>query len=279
MHICYLDEAGCTGALPSSNTQIQPVFVIGGLFIEESQIPSMTQDLLALKRRFFPNLLPAATLHHDWMKAEIKGADLRRKARSNGRNDRRFSYSVVTETLDIIQRHDGRIVSRIYAKPINDLFNGTSVYTYSVQSICSTFQNYLEEKESRGIVIADSRNKGKNASVSHSIFTQRFRAHGDPYPGLLEVPTFGHSDNHTGLQLIDLVCSSLLFPIAAEVCMSAHLTDRTHLSPHYLELRRRFGANLKSLQHRYQDDNGRWHGGVTLSDPINRFSATQLFRP
>ena len=78
MHICYLDEAGCTGALPSADTQIQPVFVLGGLFVEETKVRSMTHELLALKQQFFPNLLPENTLYHDWMAAEIKGAEMTR---------------------------------------------------------------------------------------------------------------------------------------------------------------------------------------------------------
>jgi hypothetical protein len=30
------------------------------------------------------------------------------------------------------------------------------------------------------------------------------------------MPTFGHSENHAGLQLADLVCSALLFPMAMD---------------------------------------------------------------
>ncbi|MDR3056184.1 MAG: DUF3800 domain-containing protein [Zoogloeaceae bacterium] len=278
MHICYLDEAGCTGALPSADTQIQPVFVLGGLFVEAAKVQSMTHKLLALKRRFFPNLLPANAHYHDWMAAEIKGADIRRKARSTSRNDRRFACCLISAGLDILKQHDARMVSRVYVKPIGNPFDGAAVYTSTVQSICAAFQNYLATHGSRGIVIADSRNKGKNANVSHSIFTQRFRAAGDPYPALLEVPTFGHSDNHAGLQMMDFLCSALLFPIAAQVCASAHLTDKTHVSPHYLTLVEKYGHDIKDLQYRYQEEmTGHWRGGITLIDPVNKYNATRLF--
>lgn len=277
MYVCYLDEAGCTGALPSPNTPIQPVFVLGGLFIDETKIQSMTHDLLVLKQRFFPNRLPSKALYHDWMAAEIKGADLRRQARSTSRNDRRFSYAVISDGMRILKALDAKIVCRVYAKQIGQPFDGSAVYTSTVQSICTAFQNFLDAKGSRGIVIADSRNKGKNANVSHSVFTQRFRAAGDPYPGLLEVPTFGHSDNHAGLQMMDFICSALLFPIAAQVCMSAHLVDHTHDSPHYLDLRSRYGQDIKDLQYRYQDNAGYWRGGITLIDPNNMYNATVLF--
>ena len=277
MYVCYLDEAGCTGALPSPNTQIQPVFVLGGVFIEESKIQSMTHDLLALKRRFFPNRLPETALYHDWMAAEIKGADLRRHARSTNRNDRRFSYYIIAESLKILNELNAKLVCRVYAKQIGHPFDGSAVYTSTVQSICTAFQNFLISKCSRGIVIADSRNKGKNANVSHSIFTQRFRAAGDPYSALLEVPTFGHSDNHAGLQMMDFICSALLFPITAQVCMARHLLDHTHNSPLYLKLRARFGQDIKNLQYRYQDGKGNWHGGIKLVDPQNLYNAKVLF--
>lgn len=278
MHICYLDEAGCTGALPSADSSIQPVFVLGGVFIAQSQLRSATEQLLHLKQRFYPKLLPSHTLYHDWMAAEIKGSELRKKARSTSRNDRRFAYAVMDAMLLIMENVNACIAARVFIKEIGTVFNGSAVYTSTVQNLCTTFQNYLDANQTSGIVIADSRNKGKNANVSHSIFTQRFRAAGDPYSALVEVPTFGHSDNHAGLQLMDFVCSSLLFPIAAQVCCAEHLTEQTHLSNNYLALKERFGRRLENLQHRYRSADGLWHGGITLVDPVNRRNATYLFR-
>ncbi len=276
MHICYLDEAGCTGAIPSANSAIQPVFVLGGLIVEESQIKAMTADLIHLKQRFFPGLLPAATLYHDWMCAEIKGSDIRRQARSNNRNDRRHAHMLVGRALDILENSGAKYVARAYVKPIGGIFNGSSVYTSTVQSICSSFQRFLEEADSTGIVIADSRNKGKNSNVSHSVFTQRHSAAGDPYPKLVEVPTFGHSDNHAGLQMMDCVCSALFFPMVAQACCAKHLTDHTHVSVHYESLSKRFGERLRNLQYRYQDEDGRWRGGLTLIDPLNKLNAKSV---
>lgn len=278
MHVCYLDEAGCTGAMPNNNSPIQPVFVLGGLFVEESKIFPMTHDLLALKQRFYPNLLPAKSLYHDWMALEIKGSDLRRKARSTNRNDRRFSYQAIAAGLKILKDADAKVVAHVYSKGIGKPFVGSSVYTSAVQSTCIAFQHYLNSSSSRGILIADSRNKGKNANVSHSIFTQRYSTAGDPYPALLEVPTFGHSDNHAGLQMMDFICSALLFPIAAEVVMSQHLTDKTHVSPYYLKLRERFGQDIDNLQYHYSDKK-RKRQGIQLHDPINKFNPSVLLRP
>lgn len=278
MQICYLDEAGCTGSLPDAHSSIQPVFVLGGVFLDREKVRKATDQLLQLKQKFFPKMLPTEALYHDWMAAEIKGSDIRKKARSTGRNDRRFAYGVIDAGLSILEEVDAKFVANVFIKEIGKPFNGSAVYTSTVQSVCKTFQVYLDQKKTNGVVIADSRNKGKNANVSHSIFTQRFRAGGDPYPSLIEVPTFGHSDNHAGLQLMDFICSALLFPMAAQICCSTYLIDQTHLSLHYTNLKSRYGARLDKLQFRYKDTSGWWHGGLKLRDPVNKQNATVILR-
>ena len=275
MYICYLDEAGCTGALPTADSAIQPVFVLGGLIVKQNRIKSITDSLLQLKRKYYPNHLPAGSLYHDWMQAEIKGSSLRNQARSTGRNNRRFAYSVISSALNILSENEVKLIARVYIKAPGSDFNSSSVYTSAVQAICSGFQAFLTQQQSSGLVIADGRNKGKNANVSHSIFTQRYRAGGDPYASLVEVPTFGHSENHAALQLMDFVCSGLLFPIASQICCSSYLTDSTHLSPHYLNLKTRYGQKIKDLQFRYQETN-KWLGGITLIDPVNKMNAAAI---
>lgn len=277
MYVCYVDEAGCTGALPDKHSAIQPVFTLAGLFVPQTAIRAMTNDLITLKQRWFPSLVPAGSHYHDWMIAEVKGSDIRRKARSAARNDRRFAYGVIQDAMNILSKHDAKMVGRVYIKPIGGAFAGVSVYSSAVQRICTDFQHFLGSKQTRGVVIADSRNKAKNSPISHSIFTQSYSAHGDPYPSIVEVPTFGHSDNHAGLQLTDIICSSLLFPIAAEVCCRPHMADMTHCHEQHATLRTRYGTALKDLQYRYCTQGNQWHGGISLSDPINRFKASVFF--
>lgn len=276
MHVCYLDEAGCTGALPDPSSQIQPVFVICGVFVDETRVKSLTNGLIQLKQRFFPNLIPSRSLYHDWMRAEAKGSELRKKARSQSRNDRRHSYMAIGKAIELLESHGARFVARAYAKPIGGTFDGTSVYTSSVQNVCASFQSFLSESGSRGIVIADSRNKGKNSGVSHSVFTQRHSAGGDPYPSMVEVPTFGHSDNHAGLQLADFLCSALIFPIVAQECFDGRMADTTHLSPLYRQLAVRFGERIRNLQYRFKDADGNWRGGLAVIDPQGRKSAKSV---
>jgi hypothetical protein len=277
MYICYIDEAGCTGELPTANSSIQPIFALAGLILPADAISAVTREVITLKQRFFPRSLPSSCRYHDWMTLEVKGSEMRRMARSTARNDRRFAYGVIKESLDIIARHHGKIVGRVFAKPIGGTFDGVSVYSSSVQRVCEAFQHLLEAEATHGLVIADSRNKAKNAGISHSIFTQMYSSSGNCYPNLIEAPTFGHSDNHAGLQLMDMVCSGLLFPIAAEKCCLMHLQDHTHCFAQHANLRTRYGQQLRNLQYRYQNGGGSWSGGISLSDPLNHHRAEALF--
>ncbi|TCG00797.1 hypothetical protein BZM27_54615 [Paraburkholderia steynii] len=53
-------------------------------------------------------------------------------------------------------------------------------------------------------MVADFLDDATDDQVAHSIFTQKYRARGDPFDRLLELPTFGISNNHVGLQLTDV---------------------------------------------------------------------------
>ena len=55
MQICYIDEAGDTGAFDQTNPLSQPVLVLTGVFIRQEQLAQLTRDVMLLKQRFFPN--------------------------------------------------------------------------------------------------------------------------------------------------------------------------------------------------------------------------------
>jgi len=52
------------------------------------------------------------------MAAEIKGADLRKKARSTNRKERRFSYTLIDSALKILETHNAMLMARVYIKPV-----------------------------------------------------------------------------------------------------------------------------------------------------------------
>lgn len=134
----------------------------------------------------------------------------------------------------------------------------------------------LERRQVR-VLVADSRTKPQNAVVAHSILTRKLGAVGDVYPHLAETPVYGHSENHVGLQLADLRCSSLLFPMAVAAYCQGHVSS-LHVRPGYEILRARFGRRLQTLQHRYREGRA-YRGGITVSDAIGGRPGRLLFTP
>jgi hypothetical protein len=277
MYVCYIDESGCLGAVKSAESLgPTPVLALAGLFVHRKHVAELTERFIALKRRFFPNNMPAGARSLDWIMAEVKGATIRNMMRDTGRNNRRHAMAYVSNTLALLESIDAQFVARVYVKPIGAPFDGRAVYTSSIQAITTHFHHYLDASGANGLVIADSRSHQPNVAVAHSIFTQRHRLKGDIYPRLVELPVFGHSDNHAGLQLADMLCSALLFPLAAQICCAHHYGTRTHASDHWLDVRTRFGGRLRDLSYRYQGVRQKWTGGIALSDPMNQFNASAL---
>jgi hypothetical protein len=92
------------------------------------------------------------------------------------------------------------------------------------------------------------------------------------------LPTFGHSENHAGLQICDIVRSALLSPIACFAYCTGHVNN-VHVQPRAADLRRRYGEQLKALQYRYQNSvTGRYEGGLVVSDAIARRNDSLMFR-
>lgn len=274
MHICYIDESGCLGSLPSSSSPIQPIFLMSGVFIHHSSLQRLTHGLISLKSQYYPGLV-ATSNYLDRQIIEIKGSSIRKQLRSSNRNERRHAATFLDRVVRLCTDHDISVVSRIWIKKPESIFIGRSVYTYSAQAICLHFQNYLERNKSIGIVIADSRKKTQNANVSHSIFTKKFKVSGDEYPHIVEMPTFGHSENHAGLQLVDYISSTLLYPMASS-CYCQGYINSIHVDPGYSMLKPKFGQALQDLQFRYRS-NSRWVGGITVTDAIAGRSSALLF--
>jgi hypothetical protein len=275
MWICYIDEAGCTGILPGYVSDIQPIFVLAGVIVDQTRLYDLTSDFLDFKRKFFPNAtLPSGSPPQrplDWALFEIKGADVRRFLAASSSTQRHFAVGLLTEFVALLQKHQIRITGRLIAKGVNEPMKGVAIYTAAMQDICRTFHHFLGTTHSDGIIIADSRNKEQNARVSHSIFTQKFKFDGDEHSRILEMPTFGNSENHVGIQLADLLCSALLFPMAIDAFCSGILTSCHVRDPFYRVLRERFGAALRHLQHRFEPEPGRWRGGIRIE---NRLTTT-----
>ncbi|MBD3372727.1 MAG: DUF3800 domain-containing protein [Candidatus Coatesbacteria bacterium] len=274
MHICYIDEAGCLGV---PNTPIiQPVFVIIGLMSDVSSIGSITTGFINIKRKYYPGKFANCAHYLDSICIEIKGSDLRKYAISAKSRERKAAIGYLDSTIDLCQKYGIKMIGRMYIKSPTKTINAKSIYSFSIQDICVHFQRYLNMIEDYGIVIADSRNKPKNVNISHSVFTGKFKNNGDSYSRLHELPVFGHSDNHALIQICDTIVSAILYPIGiVSYCQS--LKSNRHVKPRYFNIKQRYGKLLSSIQYRYYDHN-KWTGGIVVSDNINKYSGSVLFK-
>ncbi len=275
MFAMYIDEAGCLGSLPRAHSSIQPLICLTGLFLDLGRLEGFTREWIALKRRFFPNLVPPTAKPHDWQRAEIKGADIRKAFRKGGRNARRHAAGFLDHSVALLRNSDCRLCSRVWIKIPGEEFRGGSVYTFSVQDLCATFQAFLEDRRSTGVVIADSRMPRPNSQTSHSVFTQKFRFAGDPYPRVIEAPLFGHSDNHAALQVCDLNCSAILFPVCGRFFLGEAI-ESIHLHRGYTNLAERYVPRLVPLMFRYRDG-AKTRGGLTVYNGVGKAGASALF--
>jgi hypothetical protein len=268
-YICYIDEAGCSAPLPSRRTDIQPVLVVAGLIVHDQALAGITREFLALKRQYFPG---SFTSHHllDDVREEIKGSDLRSAIRKRGtRAGTQLRF--IDEVLRLLEHFECRVLAQVWIKGIAAPFKARETYTRSVQYACRTFQSFLEGKVAHGLMVADFRTTQLNDQVAHSIFTQKYRARGDPFARLLELPTFGISNNHVGLQITDMLCSALIFPMASSVYCFGHVSG-VHVNARDLVVRRRYAKRLKRLQ--FKAD-ARW--SIAVRDMHEQRSSGRLF--
>ena len=200
-----------------------------------------------------------------------------RKYMATGKQqEQRHAHFFTREILNLFNKYEVKIFGRIWVKGIGQGFDGIAVYTSSVQAILTNFQAYLQEKDSIGIVIGDSRSPSLNANVSHGIFTKKFRSAGDDFNRIVEIPTFGHSENIVGLQLTDYLVSALVAPMSIATYCEGHV-ENLHVRPAYKsEIKQRYKDEIKKLQFRYQQGS-RTVGGLVVRDDISQLGAHLLF--
>ncbi len=278
MHIAYIDDAGDLGNVANPpNRNDQPVFALTLLLVNQTRLAALVPEFITLKRNYFPGLCPPASHFLDSVRPEIKGADLRRDIARGNRNQSRHAIRFLDEVLNLCIRSDVKLISKVFVKEPGRQNQHTAVYTSSCQSLFRAFDHSLTSAEDFGICIADARTKGLNVPVAHSIFTQMFSLRHPQYPRIVEVPTFGHSDNHVGVQVCDLLTSGLIVPMVTHTYCTGHITN-IHVQPGYVLIRERFTQRVQQLRYRYQDAQGSWRGGITVSDAILQRPSSLMFQ-
>lgn len=278
MRVCYVDESGDTRSLENAHSPHAPVCVILGAVFEQSSLQNLTNQFITVKRTTHPHLQGPRVRRLSWILPEIKGADLRRALRTGApRRNRRHAIYFLDHFMTLLEDFEVRIFGRVWVKQVGGECDGKALYSSSMQALCSYFQQHLADVNDEGWVIADSRTPRDNALVSMSIFTQKFKLQGDEYGRILEMPTFGHSQNHAGIQIADLIASALIFPMATYAYCRGY-ADSVHIDENFGHLTHRYGARLRSLQYRYVDEDGRRRGGLTVNDRMGRQDGRLLFQ-
>lgn len=270
----YLDESGCTGALPAGpNSEVQPVLVVGGLLVHGKSISTITNEFVDLKKSFRFSV-PRDAKRMDIARQEIKGASLRKVIRKKGdRAQRQIKF--VDSLFALLQRHDARIVASIWVKEPGMPFDGQAVYTTSVQRQIAKIHRIVEPVASQLAVIADSRNSYLNSVVAHSVFTQKYRQTGDAYPCMPETPTFGHSENHAGLQIADIILSAVVWPMAAHAYQFGRINSSlVRREDSYIT--RHFGKRLRLLSALHVPGQ-QFSWGIHVAGVSERLSTAKLF--
>lgn len=278
MRICYFDESGDSSQpvsfFPPSN--IQPIFAVVGVFIDAGNLHQLTRGFIDLKTRFHPGLLTKGSAYLSRLKTEIKGSAVRRDFRNDNRKQWKTHIQFLSGVIKLLEVVDAKIVSRIVIKSPTKPFVGKNVYTSTVQKVCSDFNRFLSDVDDHGIVIADHRNPTDDKSVAFSVGTQKFQRSGDAYGRIVECPTFGCSEVHAGIQIADLLVSTIINPIASYVyCLPSYTS--VHVSTHYRIIQQKLAMPIKKVCYRYQDAEGRWRGGITVNDTISGKSASNFF--
>jgi len=253
------------------------VLVIVGLVVDVTRVRELTIRFLELKRQFFPKKFGTGNHLLDDVLVEIKGSDLRSSIRKHGaKADATLKF--IDGTLELLRTNDARLFASIWVKGIGKTIDSRAIYTTSIQASCRSFTSWLDAQDDTGFMVADFRTPGLNTQVSHSIFTQKYRAKGDPMARLLELPTFGHSDNHVPLQIADLLCSTLLFPMATATYCAGQIKGK-HVRGRDMLIKRRYASRIKALQFRYKDsENGLMQGGIFVNDGLQGRKSDLLFR-
>jgi hypothetical protein len=247
MLTCFIDESGCPGQLPSATSQVQPILVIAGVALETSAIATVTRQFARITQRYHHGQSRPESICSDLQSELIKGSEVRRTFRSNPAAAEQKEHPLLDSVLDLLRSHQAKLYGTVVVKTAGEEFDGRAVYAQGLSDVARAFHRTLEVEQTQGTVIADFRESKLNGRVSADLMEAKLGPAGDQLPRLLYAPTFGNSEVHAPLQLVDLVCSAMLWPIAAWR-FRVELEGSPHIAPSADAcIRRRYRRRLQEL--------------------------------
>lgn len=178
-------------------------------------------------------------------------------------------FPLIDSVLTLLRTHEAKLYGTVIVKAAGEEFDGRWAYSQALSTIAKEFHRTLEAAETQGTAIADFRESKLNGRVSTDLMEAKLGPTGDQLPRLLYPPTFGNSEVHAPLQLVDLVRSAMLSPIAAW-----HFRERLDGSPHIAPtadvcIRRRFRRRLQELCPATQESNAPPMGAGHITLPLS----------
>jgi hypothetical protein len=213
MYTCYIDEAGCPGVFPSESSIIQPALAIAGLSLHHTSIRALSQHFIKLKQMYLYGSKRSLLLEDD-LPVELKGADLRQAIRTPGSQNARNAHHFLHQLMDMLIIHEAQLFGSVLIKSPGEEFDGNRIYSAAMQEIAYSFHQQLELRDDSGSIVADFREPKINTLVSKDIAAKMLKNNSNSFPRFYEPPTFGMSNNHVGIQIADILVSTLLFPLA-----------------------------------------------------------------
>lgn len=266
MHVCFIDESGDSGSFNNGDPNANPFFIICGLIIDAQSIHSLTIDFLKARERFFPNHFQSCANFLDQILVEIKGQDLRKFIRAGNQRQRRLAFGFIDRCIKLLLSYRVKLLGVAIIKNFDAKYNDSIFYGSSIQYIATHFNHFLQCHDECGVIVADGRRKAQNKITTHSVFTQLHKHNGSAFPAIHLDIVFSHSNNSALIQLADIVCSGVVFPMVADA-YNLHLFDfpNVHNSPAYFHMRMRYMEEIKKMQYRYSE--GEYMaGGLSVRD-------------
>ena len=188
------------------------MLVIAGIAVDASAIGPISRQFARLTQRYRHGESRPHDICSDLQSELIKGAEVRRAFRSNMAAAELKEQPLLDSVLSLLRAHEAKLYGVVMLKEPGTDFDGRAVYGQGLTDVVTAFHRTLECQQTNGTVIADFREAQLNGRVSADLMTAKLGPAGDQLPRLLYAPTFGNSEVHAPLQLVDLVGSAVLWP-------------------------------------------------------------------